>query len=223
MRGPEMNMHDFYFDFPQHGIIIVAPPYCATSQLLDALCVLLPKTATHLDPKDRWAKQAISKNDVIALRGARLVIGCVRNPWDWAIARFNAGDDILPTDTAQEPDFAKFIASLQTGPGVMSLADILLSDQNGMLPDFLLHYERLQSDFVMLSALINAKTGMTPTPLAQLDQEDHAMAGRLYTRAERLKVRNLYNREIAYFGYHFPFAVETETQPTPEPVAVLQT
>lgn len=201
-------MQDYYFDFPQHGIILIAPPYCATSQLLDVFCVLLSEADEHLDPKDRWAKHAISKKDVLALRGTRLVLGIVRNPWAWVFARFKADDVTLPTEAAEGPDFAKFVVRLDGTGSNLSQADILLSDEDGLLPDFLLHYERLQSEFVMLSALIKAKSGVTLGPLPQLDQEDHVAAGELYTRTERRLVRKLYNREIVYFGYHFPFAVE---------------
>ncbi len=211
-------MQHIYFDLPEHRLIFIATPHCATTTLFEALEPLLSK-ATKADP-DRWAAQAISKQDVVRLKADRLVFGTVRNPWDRVVAQYDAlvhpklDDAMAKHSFARDMSFAGFVGKLSENKGALNdpalctQTQLLLDSNDMLLPDVVLRYERLETDFQMLAALIAARTGVE-LPVLNLPEVDAAQDfGARYTRPPRIKVREIYSRDVNFFYYHFPAIVQ---------------
>ena len=214
-------MQHIYFDLPEHRMIFIATPHCASDALCQALAPLLPE-ATKKDV-DRWGKQVLSKQDVVRLKPDRLVIATVRNPWDRVATQFDAlvqvdlGAGVAAHGFASDMDFAAFVGHLAKNrnvfddPALSTQAQLLFDSDNKLLPDLVLRYERLEDDYKMLAALVASRTGVELPALALQQAETGSDFAARYTRPPRIMVRDIYNQDVNFFYYHFPQATQADT------------
>ena len=76
-------MQPLYYDLPEHRMIFIATPKCATSSIMDALTPLLrhEENAATVNPHVRWVSHQITPKLARELKPERFIFAPVRNPW----------------------------------------------------------------------------------------------------------------------------------------------
>lgn len=209
-------MQPLYYDLPEHSMIFIATPKCATSSLMDALTPLLglETSAETINPHVRWTSHQITPKQARELKPERFIFAPVRNPWSRVVSHYK--DKIVAGLHArlaqygfqQAMPFQDYLRVLDKEYHRINDVHILeqtklLSFKGTYLPDFTLRFERIGPDFDALCAMIKARTGASLQNLGQLNQRPSRSYETYYDDHLRSFVERIYAQDISRLNYTF--------------------
>ena len=215
--GPDLQ--PLFYDLPEHGILFIATPKCATTSIMDALTPLLPATGARPaeNPHQRWVGQKITQKQARALKPDRFIFAPVRNPWSRVVSHYK--DKIVPHlhDRLAQYGFKKAMPFADYMKVVDAEYDRIndfhiieqmriLTHKDTYLPDFTLKFERLGEDFDALCAMLRARTGVEITGLGRLNSRPSQSYTAYYDPPQLDVVERIYARDIQALNYAYPAA-----------------
>ena len=125
-----------------------------------------------------------------------------RNPWDRQVSWYHYKTKSL--SARRKPSFSAFNADAKRA--YVENWDLYTMGDEGVVADFVGRYESLETDFATVLQRIGL-SGRVELPKVNVSKVkvDKQAAGyrEYYTDADRARVAQWYDREIAYFGYEF--------------------
>jgi hypothetical protein len=208
-----------YFKIPNTNIIFIANPKAANSSILKALSVFIDNCDEHSTVQTRFLPYKISSKDTVAdLKNDHFVFSVVRNSWDRVLSHyFDKVNNSVCCHTRLTKygffhkmsfhDYLEIIYEkyyIINDVHIKNQLELLFSSKKCFLPNFIIRYEELVSDFEILKSYIMSNYSKNIS-LDWVNRSSRPIASSSIYCPNTIKlVSDIYKNDIEFFNFSPP-------------------